>query len=112
LVTSSGEIKWIRGRGRVAERDAEGAPLRMIGTITDISARKAVEEALRRQTQELAQRNAELERFNRATVGRELDMIALKQQVNELSRQLGQEPPYPLAFLDALPIQPKGTAAS
>jgi len=67
---------------------------------------------LRRQTQELAQRNAELERFNRATVGRELDMIALKQQVNELSRQLGQEPPYPLAFLDVLPVPPKGTAAS
>ncbi|MDI1277908.1 MAG: PAS domain S-box protein [Methylobacter sp.] len=111
LVTSSGEIKWIRGRGRVVERDAEGAPLRMIGTIADISARKAVEEALRRQTRELAQRNAELERFNRATVGRELDMIAVKQQVNELSRQLGQEPPYPLAFLDTLPVQPKGTAA-
>ncbi len=78
----------------------------MIGTISDISARKAVEEALRRQTHELAQRNEELERFNRATVGRELDMIALKQQVNELARQLGKEPIYPLAFLDTLPEQP------
>ncbi|MGZ5581083.1 MAG: PAS domain-containing protein [Methylobacter sp.] len=105
LVTASGNIKWIRGRGQVVERDASGAPVRMIGTITDISARKAVEEALRRQTHELAQRNEELERFNRATVGRELDMIALKQQINELARQLGQEPIYPLAFLDTLPEQ-------
>ncbi|MGZ4953929.1 MAG: PAS domain S-box protein [Methylobacter sp.] len=105
LVTATGEVKWMRGRGRAVERDAQGAPLRMIGTITDISASKAAEETLRQQTHELAQRNAELERFNRASVGRELDMIALKQQVNELSRQLGREQVYPLAFLDTLPTQ-------
>ncbi|MGZ5075930.1 MAG: PAS domain-containing protein [Methylobacter sp.] len=107
MVTASGKIKWIRGRGQVVERDATGTPVRMVGTISDISARKAVEEALRQQTQELAQRNEELERFNRATVGRELDMIALKQQVNELTRQLGREPPYPLAFLDTSEVQSK-----
>jgi hypothetical protein len=49
---------------------------------------------------ELQRRNDELERFNRVTVGRELDMISLKQQINALSRQLGREPPYPLSFLD------------
>ncbi|MGZ8186148.1 MAG: PAS domain-containing protein [Methylobacter sp.] len=102
LVTPAGEIKWMTGRGRVVERDAEERPLWMVGTITDISARKAAEEALRRQTGELAQRNAELERFNRAMIGRELDMIALKQQVNELSRQLGLELPFGLSFLDTL----------
>lgn len=100
LITPAGSVKWIRGRGRVVERDEGGAPLRMIGTITDITVRKSAEEALRIQSQELAQRNEELERFNRATVGRKLDMIALKQQVNELSRQLGREPPYSLAFLN------------
>ena len=41
-------------------------------------------------------------------VGRELDMIALKQQVNELSRRLGQEPPYPLAFLDTSEARGEG----
>ncbi|MFI3156388.1 MAG: PAS domain-containing protein [Methylococcaceae bacterium] len=225
LITPSGKTKWIRGKGQVVERDASGAPLRMIGTITDISARKAAEEALRQHEQyqravldnfpfmvwlkdidsrilaanrayaqvanvanpdemigktdfdywdkelaeryraddravlengrpkmveeeiteagrrfwiesykspvkldgriigtvgfareiterkaaeaELRRRNDELERFNRATVGRELDMIALKQQVNEFARRLGQEPIYPLAFLDTLPVQPK-----
>jgi len=107
VVTSSGEIKWIRGRGKVVERDAEGKPLRMIGTITDISEQKAAEELLCRQSEELAQRNKELERFNRVMVGRELDMIGLKQQVNALSRELGLEPPHSLAFLDALPEAPK-----
>lgn len=67
----------------------------------DITERKATELALRQQTGELAERNAELQRFNRAMVGRELNMIELKQQVNALCQQLGQEPPYPLAFLDA-----------
>ena len=49
----------------------------------------------------LRQQNEELERFNRATIGRELDMIHLKQQVNELSRQLGRAAPFNLAFADA-----------
>ena len=56
---------------------------------------------------ELQQRNDELERFNLVTVGRELDMISLKQQINALSRQLGQEPPYPMSFLDTPPEQPR-----
>lgn len=51
---------------------------------TDITARKRAEEALRRQTEELQERNAELERFNQATIGRELDMIELKRRVNAL----------------------------
>ena len=48
----------------------------------------------------LRRRNEELERFNQASIGREMEMIKLKQQVNELSVQAGLEPPYPLAFLD------------
>jgi PAS domain S-box-containing protein len=100
LVTGSGQIKWMRGKGQVVKRDDKGLPLRAIGTISDISERKIAEDSMRRQTEELATRNAELERFNRATVGRELDMIALKQQINALSRQLGAEPPYAIAFVD------------
>lgn len=52
--------------------------------------------------EELRQRNVELERFDRASVGRELEMIALKRRINELSRQLGQEPPYDLSFIEAI----------
>lgn len=103
----TGETKWMRGRGRVTERDASGAPLRMLGTITDISAYKAAEEAMRRQAEELVQRNAELERFNRATVGRELDMIDLKRQVNALSEQLGREPPFPLTLVGSPEVLPR-----
>lgn len=68
-------------------------------THTQITERVQAEETLRRQTEEIRQRNAELERFNRASVGRELAMIGLKQEVNELSHRLGLEPPYSLDFL-------------
>ncbi|SDX34935.1 PAS domain S-box protein [Thiocapsa roseopersicina] len=46
--------------------------------------------------QALRSRNAQLERFNRAMVDRELAMIALKRQVDRLSRELGREPAHSL----------------
>ena len=47
MVTREGTVKWMLGRGKVVERDGAGAPLRMVGTISDITARKRMEEALR-----------------------------------------------------------------
>ena len=41
-----GHWVWIRSRGRVVERAADGTPLRFTGTHTDITSRKRVEEAL------------------------------------------------------------------
>ena len=48
-----GSWKWILSRGRVVGRDAQGKPLRMIGTHTDISERKRSEAALRDLNQKL-----------------------------------------------------------
>ncbi len=44
--------------------------------------------------EELRATNAELARFNRVTVGRELRIIELKQQVNEMCAKLGEPPRY------------------
>jgi diguanylate cyclase (GGDEF)-like protein/PAS domain S-box-containing protein len=38
-----GTFKWVLNRGRVVSRDADGKPIRVLGTHTDISARKALE---------------------------------------------------------------------
>jgi len=46
-VTKSGAIVWMHSRGRVVARDAAGVPLRMVGTITDITERKQAEEQIR-----------------------------------------------------------------
>lgn len=79
--------------------DKEGKPIRRVAYALDISSRKRAEADLAKKTEEMQRRNEELERFNRVTIGRELDMIELKKQVNALSHALGREPPHPLAFL-------------
>lgn len=76
---------------------------KVVGTLSsgeDITERKEAEQTRHRQAEELKRRNEELERFNRATVGRELDMIALKRQVNALAVRLGEDPPYDLGFAE------------
>lgn len=44
--TASGGWKWLRSVGRVAERDSDGQPLRVVGIHTDISVLKAHEQQL------------------------------------------------------------------
>jgi PAS domain S-box-containing protein len=43
LQIKADEWKWVIGRGRVVERTTDGTPLRMVGTMTDISDRKLAE---------------------------------------------------------------------
>ena len=45
--TKAGDWKWILSLGKVVEYDAAGKPLRMLGTHTDITERKAAEAKLR-----------------------------------------------------------------
>jgi PAS domain S-box-containing protein len=73
--------------------DENGSLIELIGYSLDITERKKAEEAL-------CQSNEELNRFNRAAVGRELRMIELKKEVNELYSQSGRPPQYSLEFLN------------
>jgi PAS domain-containing protein len=81
--------RWVEAVGTIVERDEAGRPVRIIGTQQDVTERRAVEMLAR-------ERMRELEEFNRVAVGRELRMIELKQQINELLASLGRDRKYEL----------------
>lgn len=66
----------------------------------DITERKRAEEALARQMVEVRFRNEELQRFTIASTERELRSIELKQEINELCRQLGKPLKYRVDFAE------------
>ena len=49
LKCKDGRYKWVLDRGLVVSRDCDGNPLRIIGTKSDISARKRIENVLQRE---------------------------------------------------------------
>ena len=46
LLLKEGQIIWVQDRGRVVERDAQGLPVRAIGSFSDITQRKQAEDEL------------------------------------------------------------------
>lgn len=74
--TTDGRWDWIVSRGRVVGRDRDGRPVFFIGTDTDISRLKRVEE-------DLQQRNTELETLRHAAtvIGASLDLAETVQRI-------------------------------
>ncbi|MGC2062431.1 MAG: methyl-accepting chemotaxis protein [Thermodesulfovibrionales bacterium] len=64
----------------------------------EVTERKQAERIVRQSAQELLAKNEELDRFNSAMVAREIRMVELKRQVNELCIQAGNPPRYSLDF--------------
>jgi PAS domain S-box-containing protein len=67
--------------------DAAGNVLGVFAAARDVTEQKQAQAAIAQQAKELA-RLAELERFQRLTVGRELKMIELKKEIESLKRLL------------------------
>ncbi|PRY36622.1 PAS domain S-box-containing protein/diguanylate cyclase (GGDEF)-like protein [Geodermatophilus tzadiensis] len=65
VVTGDGEVIWVRARGSVT-RDAQGAPLLLVGTAQDVTERVAIEARLQESERRLleAQRVARLGRWD------------------------------------------------
>lgn len=71
--------------------DEQGNKIGSVHVARDITERKRAEEELLRHVDEL-------ERFNRVTVGRELRMVEMKKEVNELCARLGEPLRYKMNF--------------
>ena len=63
LKVKSGEWRWFKGHAEVVSRDEKGRPLRMMGTIADVTDYKVLEEELERK---VAERTHELTEVNTA----------------------------------------------
>jgi len=79
-----GSWKWILTRGTVVQRDAQGKPLRMIGTHTDISDRKHSEEALRTLNAQL-QENAQLLQTTLASISQGIILVDADGRVRQFN---------------------------
>ncbi len=77
MLSKTGDWVWVYDRGEVAERDEEGAPVRIVGTHIDITSRKLVEEELRKSQElykKLATTDMLTEVMNRYSLGHALDV--------------------------------------
>ncbi|HET9023152.1 MAG TPA: PAS domain-containing protein [Burkholderiaceae bacterium] len=87
IVRPDGRIRQVHGRAEVIA-DADGRPLRMVGTAQDVTEVRATAEALHQTSAELSRRAAELQRrgaqagptkdeLRRALTARQLEILAL-----------------------------------
>jgi hypothetical protein len=70
----------------------DGNVLGVFAAARDVTAQKTAEAQVAEQRTKELERLAELERFQKLTVGRELKMIELKKEIEDLKQQLPQRP--------------------
>ena len=83
----------------MAIRDGNGRVTGFTEITRDLTEQKRAEEAIMAHAEGMRVSNEELRRLNGIMEGRELRMIELKQEVNELLGKAGQPERYPMAFL-------------
>jgi PAS domain S-box-containing protein len=90
------DVEMIKADGSILNVEINAVPLRKDGAIVgdlailhDVTDRKKAEDELKRKIEEL-------ERYKNVTVGRELTMVELKKEINELCEKLGEKPRYSL----------------
>lgn len=75
-------------------KDAQGTPTGFVGVFRDITKRKQAEEEGEKLNKQVVEKVSEMERFSKFTIGREMQMVDLKKEVNELCKRLGEKSRY------------------
>jgi C4-dicarboxylate-specific signal transduction histidine kinase len=74
------------------EREREVLEIRVKARTKELEeVAKGLEEKIKGRTEELEEKMKDLEKFNKLAVGRELKMIELKKNLEELKKRLGQQ---------------------
>jgi len=97
IVLPTGKEKVVHEQGEVVFK--YGKAVGMVGVVEDITESKRNLDELLERTEELERMNKDLKEFTDIVVDRELLVIELKREVNKLSEELGQAPPYDLSFV-------------
>lgn len=84
LRCKDGSWKWIQARGMVVSRDGQGRPVRMIGTHTDISARKDTEIRLRELNEQLTE-STQLLQTTMASISQGILLLDAKERVRQFN---------------------------
>ena len=71
-------------------KNVAGNVLGVFAAARDITAQRKAEAQVAEQRARELERLAELEKFQKLTVGRELKMIELKKEIEELKKRLGE----------------------
>ena len=99
FLKKDGTWLWVMGRGEITEQDEDGNPLRFVGTHTDISNLKNVQEELNQyqlqledivedRTQRLNERISEVERLNTALANILDDYQTANEKLSSMSKSL------------------------
>jgi PAS domain S-box-containing protein len=88
--------KWVNERAEVFF-NPQGEPVYAIGTVQDITVRKASEMERQQVYEELQSAYNDLKRFQELSLQREERMIELKREVNKLLQRLGEPTKYDTA---------------
>ncbi len=83
LKKKSGDYRWYQSGG-VVKFDSDSKPIRMVGSIIDIDDKISLSIVAEDKV-------SQLEKLNKIMVGRELQMIKLKQRIHELENSGGQQ---------------------